>query len=137
MKRYAWLFVSALAIAAAVLVLDRFAAPRARPEERAPGPPTVLLEITVTPDGRIDPSDASVPKGHLVRLAVRNETAAPVSLTLMGYQDRVAPTAVPPDSVWYGEFLADRPGDDFAWMLAGSPAGRLAVSGSHLEEGHR
>ena len=35
------------------------------------------------------------------------------------------------------EFTADRPGDDFAWIVNGIPAARLTVSGSHLIEGHR
>ena len=33
--------------------------------------------------------------------------------------------------------LADRPGDDFAWIVDGAAVGRLVVQGSHLVEGHR
>jgi hypothetical protein len=55
----------------------------------------------------------------------------------MGYEDRLGAVRVAPDSLWRGEFVADRPGQDFAWVLDGAPAGRLEVAGSHLVEGHR
>jgi hypothetical protein len=55
----------------------------------------------------------------------------------MGYQDRFGAAHVAPDSVWRCEFVADLPGEDFAWMVDGTPAGRFEVKGSHLVEGHR
>jgi hypothetical protein len=60
-----------------------------------------------------------------------------VGLALAGYEDRLAIPALSPGATWSGEFIADRPGEDFAWLLDGVPAGRLAVTGSHLVEGHR
>jgi hypothetical protein len=61
----------------------------------------------------------------------------PARLALMGYEDRLGVAEVAPGATWRASFVADRPGDDFAWMLDGAPAGRLRVSGSHLVEGHR
>ena len=58
-------------------------------------------------------------------------------LALHGYQDKLMIGWIEPDSTWRGEFLADRPGEDFAWMLEGEPAGKLSVTGSHLVDGHR
>jgi hypothetical protein len=137
MKRYLWLLVSALALAGLVLALDRFATSGPAPREPSTTLPTVVLEITVTPEGGIAPSDAAVPKDHRVRLTVRNASAAPAALALLGYEDRVHVAGVPPDSAWRGEFVADRPGDDFSWVLGGEPVGRLRVTGSHLVEEHR
>jgi hypothetical protein len=97
----------------------------------------VSLDITVTPDEHIVPGVASVPKDHVVRLSVTNRHRRQITLTLMGYQDRFGVAYVQPDSTWRGEFLADRPGDGFAWMLEGAPVGTLNVTGSHLVEGHR
>jgi len=60
-----------------------------------------------------------------------------VGLSLHGYQDRLMIGWIDSDSTWRGEFIADRPGDGFAWMLEGEPVGKLAVAGSHLVDGHR
>ncbi len=137
MKRYLVL----LAIAVLLGAVGLFAGPRLRsraaPTRAADARPEVALDITITRDHRVAPASASVPKDHMVKLTVTNHEARAVSLSLMGYQDRFSVAYVEPDSVWRGEFLADRPGDDFAWMLEGTPVGRLAVSGSHLVDGHK
>jgi hypothetical protein len=87
--------------------------------------------------GRVQPPVTSVPKDHRVRLTVRNHDAKVAVLSLSGYEDRVRIPPLHPREHWTGEFLADRPGEDFAWVLNGEPAGRLAVTGQHLMEGHR
>jgi hypothetical protein len=61
----------------------------------------------------------------------------PVRLALAGYEDRLDIPPLDPGTVWHGEFHAERPGEDFPWLLDGRPAGRLTVAGAHLVEGHR
>jgi hypothetical protein len=72
-----------------------------------------------------------------VTLSIVNHGTRAVGIELSGYGDRVHVTGLAPGATWEGEFLADRPGDDFAWLLDGRPAGRLEIRGSHLVEGHR
>lgn len=98
--------------------------------------PVVELAITIAA-GKVSPATASVPKGFRIRLRVEHQGAATARLALAGYQDRLEIPALEPGAVWTAEFLADRPGEDFAWLLDGEPAGRLTVTGSHLVEGHR
>ena len=136
MKRYLVLLVVAILLGAIGLVAGRSIRLAPRPEPVA-AQPEVALEITIGPGARVTPAVASVPKEHRVRLTVTNRDARPASLTLAGYEARLGVVRVAPDSLWRGEFLADRPGQDFAWMLDGAPVGRLAVTGSHLVEGHR
>ena len=136
MKRYFILFAVAVALGLIGLLSGRALRVSSGPEPVA-AEPEVALEITIGPGARIAPAVASVPKDHRVMLTVTNRDARPASLTLMGYEDRLGAVRVAPDSIWRGEFLADRPGQDFAWVLDGTPAGRLEVAGSHLVEGHR
>jgi hypothetical protein len=137
MRRYLGLFAGMLALGLIGMAVARQARLSPQREDPPAERPIVTIALVVTADHHITPSLTSVPKDHLVRLSVTNRDRRPVTLTLVGYQDRLNISDVPPDSVWRGEFLADRPGDEFAWMLEGAPVGRLQVSGSHLEEGHR
>ncbi len=137
MKRsYVRLFGLVVLLALALTALGR---PRrhetARPAA-APPAPAVDLVIGIA-GGQVSPALAAVPKGSRVRLRVDYRGVGPARLTLAGYEDRVSIPALAPGIVWTGEFLADRPGEDFAWVLDGRPAGRLTVTGSHLVEGHR
>lgn len=136
MKRYLVLLAVAAMLGAIGLVAGRSIRLAPRPESVAMQP-EVALEITIGPGARITPAVASVPKDHRVRLTITNRDMRAASITLAGYEDRLGELRVAPDSLWRGEFVADRPGQDFAWMLAGAPAGRLEVAGSHLVEGHR
>lgn len=139
MKRPYVLLVAAVIVAAIALTLlgrapRHEAAPRGR-EAAAPAPVTALtLEVR---DGLIEPPAVRAPKNNRVRLAVTNRGTTPARLALAGYEDRLSIPEIAPGASWTGEFVADRPGDDFAWMLDGAPAGRFAVTGSHLIEGHR
>jgi hypothetical protein len=137
MKRYLGLLVVVIALGLVAMVARRTI--RTAPESgaRPAARPVVALDLTITSDEHITPAVAAVPKDHLVRLTVTNRHRRQVTLTLMGYQDRFGVAYVAPDSVWRGEFVADRPGEAFAWMLEGSPVGKLQVTGSHLEEGRR
>jgi hypothetical protein len=58
-------------------------------------------------------------------------------VALAGYEELLPPRRIAPGETWSAEFVSSRPGDDFAWLVDGRPAGRLRVTGSHLEEGHR
>ena len=137
MKRYVMLFFGVIAIGLALIVGSRLVRVPSSSRATAPGSSGVDVSLTITPDYHIDPEVVTVPKDARVRLTVTNRYRLTVSLALMGYQDRIAAAYVPSDSVWRGEFVADRPGEDFAWMLEGTPVGRLRVTGSHLVEGHR
>ena len=136
MKRYLILFIGVVLAGTILIAISRqvrVGSPRTAAAELE----VVEVGITITSGHRIEPELISVPKDARVRLTVVNRDRLAASLTLMGYQDRFAAAYVEPDSSWQGEFLADRPGDDFAWMLEGAPVGRLRVTGSHLVEGHR
>ena len=136
-KRYAVLLALAVVLAAFGLLLGRtIRLPLPSGDESEPRR-EVPLDLTVTSDDHITPAFASVPKDHRIKLSVTNRHRRQVTLTLMGYQDRFEVANVMPDSVWHGEFVADRPGESFAWILEGAPVGRLEVTGSHLVEGHR
>jgi hypothetical protein len=134
-RRY--LLLLAAVVAAAILLSVAGRLPRTTREAVAPvaAIPRVALTIVVK-DGAVEPAFAQVERDHAVDLTVENAGAGPVTLVLGGYEDRFT-ARIEPGTRWEGQFVADRPGDDFAWMIGGSPAGRLAVAGSHLVEGHR
>ena len=134
-RRYGWLAIT-LVVAALLLSLAARRSGRAPAEGTAAAPvPETALTI-VYHDRRLDPEHASVAKGHRVRLTVVNADRAALSLVLGGYQDRVHFELAPGDT-GRGTFVADLPGDDFAWLEGGRPVGVLRVTGSHLEDGHR
>lgn len=111
-----------------------------RPAGPAPAPkvaqPEYDLALTVT-GRRVMPEAVAIPKHRLVHLSVTNRDTRPVTLSLAGYEDRLHTAPIPPDSTWRGTFLADRPGEGFAWQVNGMALGRLDITGSHLEEGHQ
>ncbi len=82
-------------------------------------------------------SEARVASGSDVTLTLANQRDTEVALDLAGYSDRIGVQHVPAHGSAVVRFHADRPGDDFAWMLDGQPAGRFVVTGSHLQEGHQ
>jgi len=136
MRRYFILLGGAFVVGLALMFAARsLRAPKAV-EVRAPEIRTVDMAFTLTKDG-IAPANSSVPKDHRVRLTITNHRRDRVGLSLHGYQDRLMIGWIDPDSTWRGEFIADRPGDGFAWMLEGEPVGKLAVEGSHLVDGHK
>ena len=133
--RYLLLVIGIVVIALALTLLGR-----PRPHEApvsAPAPAPVAMVTLTIEGGRLSPAITSVAKGTQVRLRVDMREARGVRLALAGYQDRLAIPALEPGTTWSGEFIADRPGEDFAWLIDGIPAGRLLVTGSHLVEGHR
>ena len=136
MKRYLLLLGSAFALGLVLMLAARTIHAPSPVVTRAPEIPSVDLMLTLTKAG-ITPENSSVPKDHRVRLTIVNRRRDRVGLALHGYQDKLMIGWIDPDSTWRGEFLADRPGEDFAWMLEGEPAGKLSVLGSHLVDGHR
>ena len=128
----------AVAIVVASVALAMLGRPR---QSETPSPavtvaPVVELTIAIK-EGKVSPAVTSVPKGHRVRLRVEHRGATTARLALAGYGDVLDIPPLEPGTTWTTEFPADRPGEDFAWLLDGQPAGRLTVTGSHLIEGHR
>ena len=133
-RSYRILLLAVIGLALALAVWGR------RPSTPAAPPDSAAAEIAVAIDvryaaGRV--SDATAPAGARVRLTLHNDDTASVTVRLAGYDDRWTPPALAPGATWTTTFLADRPGDDFAWMVGDVPVGRFRVSGSHLVEGHR
>ena len=135
MKR-AYLVLIAASLAAAVGLAALARVPQPRDTTRVePVRPRVAVRLTVE-HGTVTPGVSTVRKGLVIRLAVLNRGASAVRFALSGYEERVSVARIAPDSTWRTEFLADRPGDEFEWLVDGRAAGRFIVLGSHLEEGH-
>ena len=137
MKRRYWLLF------AGTVLVGLFLASLGRPPRREPArvaarpeAPAVALSLEIR-DGAVTPAAIAVAKDRRVRLEVRNRGRAPARFGLAGYEDRLGAAVIAPGAAWSAEFIADRPGDDFAWLVDGQPTGRLSVTGSHLVEGHR
>lgn len=136
--RRAYLGLLAGVVAAALVAGALARAPRPAPvaPRVAPALPAVTLALVVD-GGRVAPDPVAVPKGRAVALAVENRGARAVDFRLAGYEDGVHARSIAPGATWRARFDADLPGEDFAWLVDDQPAGRLAVTGSHLVEGHR
>lgn len=118
-----------------VVLLGREPAETAAPVE--PPLPEFTARLELGPDG-FDPPKVRVPKDHRVRLLVLAGPEAPEGLLIVdGYGDRVAPTDIGPGVSREIAFVSALPGDDFALRVGDRILGRLEVTGSHLEEGHR
>jgi hypothetical protein len=138
-RRYLWLLVASLGLAVALSVWGDSARKRAPAVGASDSVRVRPVEVTlmIGPDWAMTPASVSVEKGQTVAVTVTNAGHAPARLELPGYEDRVAAVTIDPGVTWRVQFVADRPGDDFAWTVNGEPAGRLLVTGSHLVEGHR
>lgn len=136
MSRYRVLFVAVAVIAVALAIVARRPRQAHAPVAAVTAVPSVDLTVSFS-DGSADPAAGSVPKDHRVRLTLVNRGHRPAVIDLAGYEDRLPPVTLAPGDTWRGEFLADRPGEDFAWRMDGAPCGRLAVTGPHLVDGHR
>jgi hypothetical protein len=138
-RRYLGLLVVTLALALALTLWGRTAArkiPAGGIIESVPIRPVELV-LVIGPDGAMAPASVSVEQGTVVLAILTNTGHGSVVVELPGYEDRLTAVRIEPGVTWRGEFLADRPGDDFPWLVNGTPAGRLRVAGSHLIEGHR
>jgi hypothetical protein len=135
-RRYLMLATGLLLAGLALVGLGRMH--RASPVRAAEvmAPTRVTLEVAIDESGVV-PSPVVVPVNARARLHVVNRGTRAIRLTLAGYQDRLGDLSLRPGEAVDREFLADRPGQDFAWLVDGHPLGRFVVSGSHLVEGHR
>jgi len=134
-NRYLGLFVLFLMIAVVLPAIRRASRPAAPAPPASSTAPVVTIRIEIA-DGVVSPANASVPKDHRVSLELVNQGAHATSVRLAGYEDRVA-TELAPGATARIEFLADRPGEDFPWLVDGRPTGRFVVAGAHLEERRR
>lgn len=137
MKRsYYRLALAVVVVGLALGILSRL--PRRETPRPAAEPAAVRVDVALdlAPDGSVETDRAAVPKGAEVVLHVANRGSAPRTLSLSGYEDRLRVPA-PPGETAHAAFRADRPGGDLAWLVDGTPTGRFAVSGSHLDEGRR
>lgn len=137
MKR-AWGILGALVVAGALAlaVAARVPRPSAGPAAAPPPPPLDLATLELSA-GQVSPSRTAGVLGHRLAITVHNRGTAPARLALSGYEHAFAPRVLAPGESRTDTLLLDLPGEDFAWMLDGLPAGQLLVAGSHLAEGHR
>lgn len=137
MKR-AWALLAALVVAGvlALAVAARLPRPAAAPEAPPPPPPLDLATLEVS-GGKLSPERIAGVLGHRLAITVSNRGGASARLALSGYEHAFAPRVLAPGESRTDTLLLNLPGEDFAWMLDGLPAGQLLVAGSHLEEGHR
>lgn len=135
MRRYLVLLVTAVVAGVLLAIAARLPRDRDRAAPHAVALPTASVALAIADTGMV-PGRSSVAGGTLVKLALENRTAHTVTVTLIGYEDRLAVGAIAPRGRWSGQFVADRPGEDFTWSIDGAPAGRLSVTGSHLVQGH-
>jgi hypothetical protein len=135
MRRYLVLLVTAVVAGVLLAIAGRLPRDRDRAAPVAAPLPAASLALVVSERG-MQPASASVPGGSVVTLALENRGARTVTVSLAGYEDRLAIGAIAPRGRWTGRFVADRPGEGFAWSVNGVTAGRLSVTGSHLVEGH-
>ena len=132
---YRWLTITIVAAALALAFFVRAPKTTPRPAPSIPAAAESLaLEIA---RGAIRPDRTVVPKGTALTLSVRNRDDVPRQFSLAGYEDRPISKRIGARETAVILFRADRPGEDFAWLVDGRPAGRLVVAGSHLEEGHQ
>lgn len=133
-RTYLWLLAGVLVLGGALGLLSRLPHRDETPPAPAPAPARAEVTLEIDSASRLAPERSVVPLGADVTLHVRNQSARARLLALAGYPVSLGIPARGDAAV---EFRADRPGDDFAWLLDGTPAGKLAVAGSHLVEGHR
>jgi hypothetical protein len=135
-RPYQALTAATAAVALGLALLARAPHRGAAPAPAKAAAPAAAIALDIE-GGAVAPPLSTVPRDRRVRLEVRNRGRAAVAFALAGYEDRVRAAAIAPGETLRLEFLADRPGEDFAWLLDGRPGGRLVVAGSHLVDGHR
>jgi hypothetical protein len=131
--------VLALLVLAGVLALTVLSHSPRRAEAPAPAPPPAPIDfasLEVAGDTLSSPRVDGV-LGHRLAVTITNRGSRPATVALSGYEHAFAPRTLAPGGSRTDTLLLDLPGEDFAWMLDGRPAGQLRVAGSHLAEGHR
>jgi hypothetical protein len=134
----AWAALVAVAILAAMVLTLLRRLPHAAPAAPSELPPPPLDSLTVVVrEGQPVPGSASFPLGHRLVLTRTNADRRAVRLALAGYEDALPARMLAPGQTACDTLLLDRPGERFAWSIDGAPRGGVAVTGSHLAEGHR
>ncbi len=135
MKRWRVLAGAVVALALGLVALGRLPRPAVEAVTVAVAPlDSVTYRVL---DTGVVPQVAAVTKDHRVRLTIVNASSRALEPRIPGYDDRLVIPALAAGQTWSGEFVADRPGADFALWIGDEPAARLTVAGSHLVEGHR
>lgn len=135
-RAYRWLVLAVALGAVALALFARAPKPATRLETTRVAAPTRSLEIQIE-NGKVRPERIVVPKGTALVLTVRNQDDVPHRLSLTGYADRWTLEPIAARGTAVVRFRADLPGEDFVWLVDGTPTGVFVVAGSHLEEGRR
>ena len=134
-KRYLGLFLGAVVVALLLSTIRHAPGSKTPAASPAAETPVVAMRIEIA-EGVVSPASASVAKDHRVSLEIVNRGTRAASVRLAGYEDRVS-ADLAPGATRRLEFLADRPGEDFPWLVDGRPSGRFVVAGAHLAERRR
>ncbi len=132
-RPYLRLALAVLVVGVALGLLSRL--PRREPARLHPTPAAarIVVSVELGADGSVTTDPTSVPKGAFLMLRAVNLGTLPRTLSLSGYEERLR-LVVTPGEFAHAILRADRPGSDLAWLVNGTPTGRFAVTGSHLEE---
>lgn len=134
----AWLLLAVLVLAGALALSVVARLPRSAPAPAAAPAPPPLDRATLEVKGdSLSPARIEAVLRHRLAITITNRGPRPARLSLSGYEHAFAPRELAPGGSCSDTLMLDLPGEDFAWMLDGRPAGRLRVAGSHLAEGHR
>jgi hypothetical protein len=139
MKRFLFL---ALVIALVGLCLGglarRGAFPRTRASDLAEAAPAETTIALTWDGGGLVPARLRVARDTRVTFVVATtDTTYAGNLTIPDYGTAAPWVPVVPGSVRRVSFVTARPGDGFAITVGGRPAGRLDVTGEHLEDNRR
>ena len=105
----------------------------------APAPPPAPIDTLtlVFGDESVTPPAVQGTLHHRLALTLIATGTHATRVSLSGYEHTFAERLLSPGSTTRDTVVLELPGEDFAWMVGGKPAGRLRVAGSHLVEGHR
>lgn len=135
-RPYVRLALGVVIVGLALGLLSRLPHHEAVPPRALLAAEPVAVSLELAPDGAVLSDRGGAPKGAIVLLRIVNRGSVARTLSLSGYEERLR-LPVAPGEVAHATFRADRPGADFAWLVDGIPAGRFAVTGSHLEDGRQ
>lgn len=133
-----WMILGLLVLAGVLALTVLSHRPRRAPEPaQAPPPAPIDFASLEVAGDTLGPSHVDGVLHHRLAVTIVNRGSRSATLALSGYEHAFAPRTLAPGGSRTDTLLLDLPGEDFAWMLDGRPAGQLRVAGSHLAEGHR
>lgn len=136
MKRYLFLLAGVVLAALGMAVFARMPHPQHASPAAQRARETVAWNVRVQ-GGRMEPDVLSASKGARAVLRVTNADARQHELRLLGYEDLVPAFKVEAGTTTEKTLDLDRPAEDLVLQVDGRLGARVAVLGSHLEEGHR